>query len=126
MDIENLKKYSPIAVRIGISLVFLWFGISQLIDNSAFTGWVPSFISNIISASRVVLFNGIFETIFGLLLLLGLFTRLSSLLLALHLIGIVFSVGYNEIGVRDFGLFMAALAIFLNGKDDWCLDNRFR
>jgi hypothetical protein len=30
---------------------------------------------------------------------------------------ITFVVGYSAIGVRDFGLAMAALSVFLNGVD---------
>ena len=47
------------------------------------------------------------------MLLLGLGIKLSSLLVAIHLFIIVISVGYNEIGVRDFGLAMSALALFI-------------
>src|SRR3989344_7748252 len=114
----NLKKYAPIVIRIGISLVFLWFGIYQLINPESFLGYVPQaiyehsiemshehslqFFHNIPKPSIHVLImgNGIFEVIFGGLLLIGLFTRVSALLLSLHLAVIMFSIGYNDIGVR--------------------------
>jgi uncharacterized membrane protein YphA (DoxX/SURF4 family) len=123
---ELLKKYSPIILRIGISLVLLWFGISQVTNASAWIGWLPSFTSSWpISQTALVFLNGSFEIILGLMLILGLYTRVAAALIALHLLGITLSVGYNEIGIRDFGLFMAALAIALNGDDDWCLDKSF-
>ena len=126
MKFENLKKYAPVIVRIGISLVFLWFGANQLLYPANWIGWVPTFVSAIVSAGKVVFLNGIFEVIFGLLLLFGIYTRLVSLLLALHLLSIALPVGINEIGVRDFGLFMATLSIFFNGADFLCLDKKFR
>ncbi|MEK6910445.1 MAG: DoxX family protein [Nanoarchaeota archaeon] len=119
----NLKKYAPITVRIGISLVFLWFGFQQLLNPGDWTAWLPSFTSFLpFKAVTLIVISGLFESILGLFLILGIFTRLSSALLILHLIGIIFSVGYNEIAVRDFGLLMALLSVFFNGEDEWCLD----
>ncbi|MEK6856700.1 MAG: hypothetical protein AABX49_01665, partial [Nanoarchaeota archaeon] len=65
-----------------------------------------------------------FEVVFGLLLLIGLFTKIVSLILALHLLVISFSLGYNDIAVRDFILSLATFSIFLNGKDKLCLDKK--
>ncbi|MDO8563823.1 MAG: DoxX family protein [Nanoarchaeota archaeon] len=122
---SNLRKYAPITVRIGISLVFLWFGFQQLFHPSDWTTWLPSFVSNLpFSEINLIIFNGLFESIFGLFLILGIYTRLSSALLSLHLIGIIFSIGYNEIAIRDFGLLMALISIFFNGADEWCLDRK--
>ena len=76
-----------------------------------------------LSASTLVTFNGAFEVIFGLCLLLGFFTRVSALLLALHLVSITMTVGYNAIGVRDFGLTLSAFALFLMGVHAYSVDN---
>jgi uncharacterized membrane protein YphA (DoxX/SURF4 family) len=65
------------------------------------------------------------ELSFGALLLLGLYTKLAAFVLALHLYGIAFSLGFNDLGVRDFGLASATLAVFLHGADKWCLDTKF-
>ena len=73
-----------------------------------------------------MLINGIFETIFGFLLLIGLYTRTSSLFLAIHLLTITISLGYNDIAIRDLGLTIATFAIFIHGKDKWCLDNKIK
>ena len=124
---HNLKKHAPIVVRVGISLVFLWFGFQQLLHPSDWTAWLPSFASILpFKAVTLIFLNGLFEFIFGLLLIIGIYTRFSSALLGLHLMVIIFSVGYNEIGVRDFGLFMALLSVFLNGMDEWCLERKWR
>lgn len=125
--IERFKKFSPLVVRIGLSLVFLWFGSQQLLHTEAWTGLIPKSILSIsgMSALSFVYFNGIFEIVFSILLILGLFTRLAALLLALHLLNIIFVVGYSDIAVRDFGLAMAGISIFLSGADAWCLDKIF-
>ncbi len=119
-----MKNFAPTIVRIGISLVLLWFGSQQLIDAKVWTGLIPNWAVSIsgLEAITLVTFNGIFEIIIGSLLLVGLFTRVVALISALHLLLITFVVGYNHVGVRDFGLSMAAVSSFLYGADAWCLD----
>lgn len=127
IDQEKVKQYAPCIVRIGVSLVFLWFGLNQIFDSESFLGYLPEFATKLpIQLTMLIMSNGIFETIFGLLLILGLLTRISALLLTLHLIGIIVSLGYNEIAVRDFGLMIATLSIVLHGEDRWCLSKRLR
>ena len=128
-------------VRIAIALVFLWFGISQIADPESFLGYVPEwlyqqepqmmmhgFMQFIQKAPNfvytIILLNGIFETIFGALLLVGYFTRIVAFLLALHLFGIAFSLGYNDIAVRDFGLALATLSLIFSGAGEFSLDKR--
>ena len=111
-------------LRIGISLVFLWFGISQLSDPASWIGYVPDFITQMshLSVTTIVLINGAFEIIFGSMLLCGFYTRFAALLLALHMLDITFTVGFDAIGVRDFGISIASIAVFLNGMDWFSLD----
>jgi len=124
---ETLRNYALPTLRIGLSLVFFWFGIKQLITPAWGLAWLPSWIQGIgIQGTTIIFINGIFEIIFATLLLLGLFTRLVASLLTLHLLGIILSVGYNEIGVRDFGLMAGTLAVALHGPDSLCLDKKIR
>lgn len=136
------KKYSTDILRIGISLVFLWFGISQLVNPESFLGYVPEWLyqqepqmmhgfmqfmqraPNFIYA--IILLNGIFETIFGALLLIGYFTRIAAFLLALHLFGIAFSLGYNDIAVRDFGLALATASLIFSGAGELSMDSKLK
>lgn len=120
----NNKQAGAAVVRIGVALVYIWFGFSQLLHPSMWTSLVPSYAATIIPTSvlNIVLLNGVFELIFGLLLLVGFWTRIAAGLLALHAIHIVTVVGYSPIGVRDFGIMMAAIGTFLNGIDSWTLE----
>ena len=70
--------------------------------------------------------NGIFEIVFGILLIAGLFTRLVSLFLGLHLIGIMLGLGYNDIAVRDFGLALATLSLVFSSAGELSLDKKLR
>ena len=123
----TLKEVAPIVVRIAMSLVFLWFGSQQLMNTSAWLSFVPDVALSIsgLSAVALVHFNGAFEIVFGLCLLGGFFTRTSALLLGLHLLSISLSLGASAIAIRDYGLALATLSVFLYGMDRLCLDTRF-
>jgi len=122
MESVPKEEYGKIILRIGISLVFLWFGLNQIFDSESWTSYVPQFMDKFgIPPEIVILLNGILETAFGLLLLFGIFTRVASLILAIHLFFITLTLGYNEIAVRDLGLTFATLAVFFNGTDKFCI-----
>src|SRR3989344_118217 len=119
----NMQLLYPIILRIGIGLVIIYFGLQQISDPSAWTAYLPRWIENLpVSDINFVYLNGYFELIFGALLILGFQTRIVSFLLSLHMLGIVLTVGYNEIGVRDFGIFVAVFAVFLHGQSGWSVD----
>ena len=122
---ENWKKYSPLALRLGIAVVFLWFGFSQLKNPGSWTRMMPEYVQSImpLSPNTLIYINGLFEILLAIFLLLGIYTRASSLLLSLHLLHIVTIVGYGAVGARDLALALAAFAIFLNGADEFCLDS---
>ncbi len=89
------------------------------------TSFLPDWISMFgLSQITFVYLNGFMEVILGLLLLLGFFVRISSLILAIHMLGIIFSLGYDTIAVRDFGIFVALVSIFINGADSLSLENK--
>jgi uncharacterized membrane protein YphA (DoxX/SURF4 family) len=128
MNTTRLHQYAPAVLRIGIALVFLWFGTQQLLHAPDWTGFIPEFVVNMlpVSPETFVLGNGLFEVIFGIALILGIFVRPVAFILAIHMFGIAFSLGWSAIGIRDFGLAIATTAIFLYGADYWTLDRKVR
>ncbi|MBI3888716.1 DoxX family protein [Candidatus Nomurabacteria bacterium] len=114
-------------LRIGISIVILWFGVQQFLDPTMWVGFIPDFIIKLspVSPTTLVHLNGALELVFGSALLLGFFTRISALILALHLLDITLTIGLDSIGMRDLGLTLATFAIFLNGADYISLDRIF-
>lgn len=113
---HNLKKYAPVLLRIGMAIVFVYFGTSQLQHPQSFVGWLPKEVGLIpIQPTTFVALNGAFETFFGVLLLFGIWTRISAALLGLHLLGITFTIGFTEVGIRDLGLSLATLALAMFG-----------
>lgn len=113
-------------LRISLALVFLYFGISQLTNQTYWIGFVPTFLTTILPATKIVFLNGILEVILGTFLLIGLYTRISSLILSLHLAAITLSIGFEPTGIRDFGLTIATLTIFLSNVDQYTLDYKLK
>lgn len=120
--LEKFKEYAPVVLRISMALVFLWFAINQLISPSNWTGYLPNFLLNTSNPEFFIYMNAIFEIIFGSTLILGMFTRISALLLGIHLLGISITMGWTAIAIRDYGLAFATITIFLNGPDKWCIN----
>ena len=125
MDLSKAKTFAPAILRYGLGLVYLWFGISQLVNPGNFIGYLPGFLFNSGYAGTFVIINGVFEIIAGTLHILGIFTRIVAALLALHLIAITFDLGYGEVAVRDFGLAVATIVVFLWGVDSWCMERKW-
>jgi len=125
MTYKTLTKLSPVFLRYGIALVFLWFGLNQLLYASAWVAWLPTWVSSLPIEPLVFIYlNGVLEVVLGSFLAFGLFTRLSALLLSLHLFGIAFSLGYNDIAIRDIGLAIATFAVALHGSDFLSYDKK--
>lgn len=119
-----LETHASAVLRYGMAAVILWFSLQQFMHTSNWTAYIPDSIVSMtgLSAMTLVYINAVFEAVFGLLLLIGWQTRIVAFLLALHLFDIMWVVGYGEIGVRDFGLALSTLVVFMNGPDVFCVD----
>jgi len=114
MPIINYEKWGMRLLRIGLALVFLWFGIQQLMNPGDWIGYVPDIASKFfLNTTQIVLINGLFEVVASVLLILNVYAWLAALLLGLHMLGISFSIGINPIGVRDIGISVGTLALAL-------------
>lgn len=124
---NRMKEYALPTLRVGLALVFIWFGLTQIANVSDWVGWLPGYASALpISPEALVYINGTFELFFGLLLLVGFYIRLSASLLALHMVHILSVVGYGEIWVRDFALFVGVLTLAFYGQQNFSLDAFFK
>lgn len=115
--------YGLAAIRVGLGGVLVWFGYQQLTDVANWTGYVPDEIVALgYSLETLVYINGAVEVIFGLMLIGGLFTRFAGAVMALHLVSIAYSLGYNEIAIRDYGLAFGYLGLALATPDAFTID----
>lgn len=119
-----MKNSGPLLLRVGLSIVFLWFGAHQLSAPAGWISFLPEWSRGLpFSQVSLVLLNGWFEVVAGVFLLLGGHTRLIALFLGAHLLAIAFAVGINgPVGIRDFGLSIATLSLSLMKKHDVSLD----
>lgn len=109
--LSKAPEYALPVLRVGLSLVILWFGANQLINPDAWTTWVPAWATVFVDAKTIVYLNGGFEVVAGLLLLFGLFVSWVALFLFLHLLLIIFEIGMTPTGVRDVGIAVGLLAL---------------
>lgn len=109
-DRQTLGLY---ILRLGLAAVYLWFGFSQLFDSINWVGWVPVWAVELLNIppAMIVILNGSLEVILGSLLAVGLLVRPVAFILTVHLALITYEIGFSAIGVRDFGLTMATLAL---------------
>ena len=119
------KNVGLLFLRIGLAGVFLWFGIDKFFNYESWQHFIPDWFPMLIPATSFILLLGIVETLIALLVLFGFFTRIAAGVAALMLIPIIISLGYNEIGVRDFGLLLLALGIAFLGAGAYSLDAKF-
>ncbi len=122
----NKSTIGLLLLRIGLGGVFLWFGIDKFVHPAIWANYIPQWFPMLIPMSTFILLLGVVETIVGALVLFGLFTKYAAAVSALMLIPIIISLGYNEIGVRDFGLFMLALGLAFLGAGKYSLDAKWR
>ena len=119
----NSIKTSHLFLRLGLALVFLWFGIDKFIHpNYWINAWTPLWLQSILSRLNIgnlnfIYADGIFEIVLGLGFIFNIFVKLFALLAIVLLLAIALSFGLNEVIIRDAGLIGAALALlFWNGR----------
>lgn len=126
METTKYSNYAPIVLRLALSAVYVWFGVSQITNSGMWTGLVPAWATDTtgMNALTIVHLNGIFEIVAGTLLAIGFYVRPIATLLAVHLFTITSHLGLTAVGVRDFGLSFATLSIALAGDDELCLSKK--
>jgi uncharacterized membrane protein YphA (DoxX/SURF4 family) len=119
---KRLPFFAPIVLRIGLAGVFVWFGMSQILDQAMWTSFIPDWAMHLtgLSAVTLVSLNGIFEVVASILLVFGFWVRPVAGLLFLHMCGIVVTVGLDSIGMRDVAIAAGLLSVTLYGNDLLC------
>ncbi|MFN7088626.1 MAG: DoxX family membrane protein [Candidatus Paceibacteria bacterium] len=109
-------KLPILLLRIGLGISFIYPGVSMLRQPDSWIGWIPPFLIDLLQFDPKILlyFVAFFDVILGAAFLAGIFLKVTSLLGALHLLGIlVFSGAASYIIIfRDIGLLFSSLALF--------------
>ncbi len=109
----GLNKYAKLVLRAGIAFAFLWFGYQSFTNPAMFESLVPAWTGSILPALTLIKIHGIFEFIFGILLVVGWKTRLVSGLLLLALLGTISSLSYGPVMIRDIAIAICLFSVFL-------------
>jgi len=129
MQLRFLEKLRPLALlllRCGLALVFLFHGYPKLFGKTAV--FVSAF-KGIGLPGYFVYIAGVIEVVGGLMLALGLYTRLAALLLVFDMVAAIWRYNLGE-GVYAVGeyelplvLGLAALAVATTGAGALSLDH---
>ncbi len=111
----NRKGLSLIFLICGLAFVFVWFGIDKLVHPTIWSGFLPLWMDGFLGYPNTawILVIGCLEILFAILILIPVrhVRQAGAAIICLHLAGIIWQVGWNDIGVRDIGLFMSSVAL---------------
>ena len=136
--LESLNQYKGMSlffVRLAVGIVFLVHGVGKLFNVgptamgiSGFAGFLTSL--GVPAASVAAVLVALVETVGGLLILIGLWTRVAALLLAVNMVVAILLVhiskGFSAAGGGyEFALvlFLSSVALVLGGAGEkWAVD----
>jgi uncharacterized membrane protein YphA (DoxX/SURF4 family) len=110
-------KLSNLIIRVGLALVFLWFGIDKFFHPDYWiNAWLPQIIVDMVtrtgmSAKDFMYLIGIFELLVAISMLTNVFARHFAFLAVVFLLSLLAFHGLKEVIIRDVGLIGGFLAI---------------
>ena len=115
--IMERKRFAVWILIAALVVVFGWFGIDKLRNGILWIGFLPAWMEELFQISRDVWIIGIgfFEILLAILLLVPVrrVRQVAVALMILHLIPVLIQVGWNDVGVRDVGLMLSAVALLV-------------
>ena len=114
--LHRYEGYNLLFLRIGLGVVFFWFGVDKFIHPDFWIGFIPGYMIPLIPVS-LALFNviqGVVETVVGVLLIIGLWRQVAAIFAGLILIPIIvvtFGFGTYDLALRDIGLLSIAVVL---------------
>lgn len=120
------KDFSLLVLRLGISLIFLYFGILALKDPAGqgeiwLNQSMKDIITTLVSVKVFMTLLGLAQITVAVLTILGVYIRYTSLAAAALLLGIIINLGFNDIALRDFAILTAYLFLSVNGGGKYVL-----
>ncbi|MGH9974518.1 MAG: DoxX family protein [Nitrososphaeraceae archaeon] len=111
MNIHKLSLYGPLPIRILAGIAFIAHGIPKLVDPAMTQG----FFGNIGLPPELAIPIGVLEVIGGFVILVGILTRIASILFIIEMIAATFFVKISEgfVGGFELELLLTAISISL-------------
>ena len=98
-----------------LAVIFGYFGIDKFINPLIWIGWIPPWMDGLLGMSKDVWLRiiGVVEITIALLLVIPVvrIRKIGTGIAIIYLLGILSQTGFNDLGARDFGLLMSALAL---------------
>ena len=113
---EQHVRLARTTLIIALAGVFLYFGIDKFLQPLVWIGWIPQWMDGLMLPNSTWLrVFGAVEIVLGAMLLVphAMLRKLACSVIILHLIAVLTQVGINDIGVRDAGLTLAAVSLWL-------------
>ena len=108
----GIARWDIIALRFGLGLVLLYAALSIFSDAQAWVGFVPDWVTLFSTKENFLVVHAVFELTLGLALIMGWFLPMTSLVAFFDFASILIFYGIDIITFRDFGLTLAAFALF--------------
>ena len=111
-EIKDREILASFSLRTGLAIVFFYAASSAFLNPTSWQGFIPQFISDVISPGIFLNIHSAAEIILGIWLLSNKKTFYAAAISALFMLAIVvFNVGALDILFRDIAIFFAAIAL---------------
>ena len=113
---EQYVRRARTTLIIALAGVFLYFGIDKFLQPLVWIGRIPQWMDGLLLSNAVWLrVFGAVEIILGAALLVPktMVRKIACSVIILHLIAVLTQVGMNDVGARDAGLTLSAVALWL-------------
>ena len=115
------ERYSHFVLRIGLAIVFLWFGVVMFMKPVGWFGGSFYGSGNIsamlrITEQQILYLIGVFEVLVALSLLTKVFIQIFAFLAAVLLVLVIVAQGFTPIGICLIGLAASLLSIALHSE----------
>lgn len=125
----RFQKFAPLALRVGLAVVFVLFGLQKLTNSSQTTAEIQLLLNfELADAAALNYYLGLTEILVALALIIGLKVRLFSLVavslttMFLFSFFVKYGTSINPDLYRDVGLAGSGIALFLLGAGPLSLD----
>lgn len=116
----NTNKIRHLLGRMGVALVFVTFGVWEVMKPAPWANYLPPFLATLSNPLTLVTIHGIVMVIVGLAILTGIYLRMFAILAAIIMATIIatlmYLTGYADIAVRDTGLLFLILTIIFDNE----------
>ena len=115
---------SSFILRIGLAIIFLYFGLDKFINLEANINVIKTFSFIPINIKVFTISYGLVEILIASFLILGLFTKIIAIIASLMILTIFLAFWFllNDLIIRDIGLLTAAISLAITGSDFLSID----